>query len=189
MKKQLNEMTNSELGELFPIIISDPNPDWVRIFENEKEKIIECIGKQNILSIEHIGSTAIPNLKAKPTIDILLEVPLSFNKEDLIEKVTALGYHYSAQPENPPPHMMFMKGYSLSGFVGQAFHIHVRFKGDWDEIYFRDYLRKHSEVAKEYEELKDRLSVLYRNDREKYTDKKTGFIKRVTETARKSKDK
>lgn len=187
MKKQLNEMTNSELGELFPIIISDPDPGWAGIFEDEKEKIISSLGKQKILSIEHIGSTAVPFLKAKPTIDILIEVPASFNKEEFIKKITALGYYYTSKPENPAPHMMFMKGYSINGFVGQAFHVHVRYKGDWDEIYFRDFMRVHPEAAKEYEELKLRLSEQYRNDREEYTNQKSDFIKRVTQVARSSK--
>ena len=182
-------MTNSELGELFPIIISDPNPNWTSIFEDEKKKIIASLGKQKIVSIEHIGSTAVPYLKAKPTIDILIEVPPSFDKEDFIKKITALDYYYSPKPENPAPHMMFMKGYSLNGFVGQAFHVHIRYKGDWDELYFRDYLRIHPKVAKEYGELKVKLSVQYRNDREEYTNLKSDFIKRVTQIARKSKNK
>ena len=85
--------------------------------------------------------------------------------------------------------MMFVKGYTLDGFKGQAYHIHIRYFGDWDEIYFRDYLKANPGVAKEYGELKIQLSKRFRNDREKYTSGKTGFIKRVTDTARKTKSK
>jgi GrpB-like predicted nucleotidyltransferase (UPF0157 family) len=186
MKEHLNDMTSCELGELFPIIIADPNPNWPAIFENEKMKIIASLSDLEILSIEHIGSTAIPFLKAKPTIDILIEVPQEFDKEDFIKKITALDYFFTPKPENPAPHMMFMKGYSSGGFVGQAFHVHVRYKGDWDEIYFRDYLRVHPKVAKEYEDLKVKLSVQYKNDREEYTNRKSDFINRVIQIARKS---
>ena len=56
MKKQLSEMNYIELEELSPVIISDPDPNWPGIFENEKEKILASLGKHNILSIEHIGS-------------------------------------------------------------------------------------------------------------------------------------
>ena len=49
--------------------------------------------------------------------------------------------------ENSAPHIMFAKGYTPEGFAGQAFHVHVRYKGDWDEIYFRDYLLRHYDVA------------------------------------------
>ena len=76
--------------------------------------------------------------------------------------------------------MMFVKGYTKAGLKGQAFHIHVRHKGDWDEIYFRDYLIAHPEVARAYEELKINLVALFRNDREGYTGAKTDFVNRVT---------
>jgi GrpB-like predicted nucleotidyltransferase (UPF0157 family) len=72
MNKQLHDMTNDELGELFPIIISEPDPNWIRLFHEEESNIRNVLGKQNIIRIEHIGSTSIPNLRAKPTIDILL---------------------------------------------------------------------------------------------------------------------
>jgi GrpB-like predicted nucleotidyltransferase (UPF0157 family) len=189
MKKQLHEMTNSELGELFPIIISEPDPYWIKLFQKEKLKINKSLGIQNIISIEHIGSTSVPNLKAKPTIDILIEVPLSIDKDDLVEKLAKLDYQFTPKPENPAPHMMFMKGYTINGFKGQAYHLHVRYKGDWGEIYFRDYLKTHPDIAKEYGELKVQLSKKYRNDREEYTDKKTEFIKRVTDIAKRTKPK
>jgi len=187
MNKQLDDMKIEELGKLFPIIISEPDHNWVKLFKKEQTKIKKALGKQNIIRIEHIGSTAIPNLKAKPTIDILLEVPVSINKELFIDKLKKLDYHYITRPENPPPHMMFAKGYTPSGFKGQAYHVHVRYSVDWDELYFRDYLKLHPEIASEYGELKARLSVEYKNDREEYTDKKTNFIKRITKIARKEK--
>lgn len=80
--------------------------------------------------------------------------------------------------------MMFMKGYTLKGFSGQAYHVHVRYPGDWDEIYFRDYLISHPEVAHEYETLKRELSEKYANDREAYTAGKSGFARDITELAR-----
>lgn len=185
MDKKLDEMTNEEFGRLFPIIISEPDPNWIDLFKFEANNIKKVLRKRNILRIEHIGSTAVPNLKAKPSIDILLEVPGSIDKDEVIEKLTSLDYHYIPKPENPAPHMMFVKGYTLNGFRGQAYHIHVRYSGDWDELYFRDYLKLHPEIASEYGELKARLSVKYRNDREGYTEKKTDFIKRITGVARK----
>ncbi len=187
MDKRLENMNIEELGELFPIIISEPDFNWIKLFQKEETKIKKALGKQNIIRVEHIGSTAVPKLKAKPTIDILLEVPVSIDKDLLVEKLTKLDYHYIPRPENPAPHMMFAKGYSPNGFKGQAYHIHVRHSGDWDELYFREYLKLHPEVASEYSELKARLSVEYQNNREEYTDKKTDFIKRITKIARQEK--
>lgn len=177
-------MTNEELGILFPIIISESNPDWIRLFQIEKIEIEKMLGKNNIISVEHIGSTAIPKLKAKPTIDILLEVPDPIEKSDLIERLTKLEYQYIPRPENPAPHMMFAKGYTIDGFKGQTYHIHVRYKGDWDELFFRDYLISNPTIAHEYGDLKTGLANEYKNDREGYTEKKTDFIRRITEIAR-----
>ncbi len=185
MSKQLSEMTDKELGQLFPIQISEPNPEWRRMYQAEKIAIVNALGEKNILRIEHIGSTAIPNLKAKPTIDMLLEIPESTHNNLIKEKLTMLNYHYIPQPENPPPHMMFAKGYTLEGFKGQAYHIHVRYKGDWDELYFRDYLIANPGVALEYENLKLELAEKYKNDRDEYTNQKTEFIQQIIEITRK----
>jgi GrpB-like predicted nucleotidyltransferase (UPF0157 family) len=187
MKKQLDQMDIAELGNLFPIIIAEPDPAWTKMFATEKVLIEEVLGVRDIVRIEHIGSTAVPGLKAKPTIDILLEVPGFINTKMIIEKLKSMDYHYIHKPENPPPHMMFVKGYTEGGFKGQAYHIHVRYPGDWDELYFRDYLKLHPEIAREYGELKIRLAGEYRNNREAYTEKKTDFIKRITEKAKQEK--
>ena len=121
---------------------------------------------------------------SKPTIDILLQVAEHSDKHKIIHAIKALGYEYIPQPDNPPPHMMFAKGYSQEGFVGQAFHIHVRYPGDWDELWFRDYLLHHPDIVKDYEKLKARLAIQYKHDRDAYTDAKTEFITKVMGMAR-----
>ena len=174
--KSLDEMTPEELGMLFPIIISEPDPEWVNIYREEESEIRKTLGDLQIVRLEHIGSTAVPGLKAKPTIDILLEVPAPAITDFLVNKLKELLYHYIPKPENPAPHMMFVKGYSTEGFKGQAFHIHVRYPGDQEELRFRDYLKSHPKEAMEYEALKLRLAKAYPNDREAYTSGKSGFI-------------
>ncbi len=121
---------------------------------------------------------------AKPTIDILLEIQNDTDVPKLITNMQSCGYLFDAQPDNPPPHMKFMKGYTPQGFKGQAFHVHIRYKGDWDELYFRDYLLIHPDVADEYAKLKIELKQKYKYDRNTYTDAKTDFIKRITALAR-----
>ncbi|HEY8462932.1 MAG TPA: GrpB family protein [Bacillota bacterium] len=184
MAKSLDEMTNEELWKLFPIIISQPNPAWKDSYAKEKVIIEEKIGTDNIVRISHIGSTAVPNLPAKPIVDILLEIETNTDLDQLIAALRGLGYIYSPQPNNPPPHMMFMKGYTPEGFKGQVYHLHVRYSGDWDELYFRDYLSSHSDVAKRYAELKLNLKEKYEFDRDGYTAAKTDFIKNLTKLAR-----
>lgn len=180
-------MTTEELGELFPIIIRDFDKNWENYFNAEKELILELFEESEIENIKHIGSTAVPDLKAKPTIDILIEISEKLEPEKIIEKLELNGYQYIHRLENPPPHMMFVKGYSLKGFKGNSFHIHVRYKGDWDELYFRDYLRKNRKTAKEYEALKLELAIKFRNDRDAYTNAKTDFIEKINKLAREDK--
>jgi GrpB-like predicted nucleotidyltransferase (UPF0157 family) len=184
MPDRLDLMTAEELGKLFPVIISDPDPSWPELFLAEKTEIEKVSGAGNIIRIEHIGSTAVPGLKAKPTIDILLEIPDTTDTGELKARLAVMDYHFIPRPENPAPHMMFVKGYTVNGFVGQAYHVHVRYSGDWDEICFRDYLKMNPGTAEEYGELKVRLAGKYRNDRDGYTEAKTEFIKRITGIAR-----
>ncbi|OFY62163.1 MAG: hypothetical protein A2V64_00845 [Bacteroidetes bacterium RBG_13_43_22] len=186
MTKELNELTAEELGKLFPINIVGYKPEWKDLYHLEEQKIREAIGK-NIFKIQHIGSTAVPGLSAKPTIDILVEIYEETNNELLISNLKETGYQYTQKPENPPPHMMFMKGYTPEGLTGQTYHIHVRYPCDWDEPVFRDYLIKNPEKAREYENLKKKLAEKYRNDREEYTNKKTNFIKETMTEARNGK--
>lgn len=182
-------MTTDEFGQLFPIFITDYNPEWPKLASIESRKIIEAVGKEFISRVEHIGSTAVPGLCAKPTIDFILEILDITNCDLLIRQLQEIDYHYVSHPENPAPHMMFAKGYSKSGITGQTFHVHVRYPGDWDEIVFRDYLRKNQKAALDYAKLKRRLAREFTNDREKYTDSKTTFIMKTVLVARKQKNK
>jgi GrpB-like predicted nucleotidyltransferase (UPF0157 family) len=184
MKKSLQQMSNEELWHLFPIIIKPYNRIWKKRYNIESKRIKKVVGFENIERINHIGSTAVEGLMSKPIIDILLEIKSNTNLQNLIKNLTKSGYIYSSQPNNPPPNMMFMKGYTIKGFKGQCFHLHIRYKGDWDEIVFKNYLNSHSDFAKEYEELKLNLKQKYEFDRDKYTYAKTSFIKKVTKIAR-----
>jgi GrpB-like predicted nucleotidyltransferase (UPF0157 family) len=185
--KDLNKLTAAELGQLFPVIITDYNPKWAELYLLEKQSIIRTLGPEQILSIEHIGSTAVPGLCAKPTIDILIEVR-DFTDLDLIkENLEKIRYQYIPKPENPPPHMMFAKGYTKTGISGQTFHIHIRFAGEWDEIVFRDYLISSTETSLEYGDLKRKLADKFKNNREEYTENKTAFIRQIVGLARSKK--
>ncbi|WP_270593211.1 MULTISPECIES: GrpB family protein [Butyricimonas] len=178
-------MTNEELWALFPIILSEHRAEWTKFYEQEKDTIISALGTKNISRINHIGSTSVPGLIAKPTIDILLEIPTDADIPSLTAALISAGYICNTQPNNPAPHLMFMKGYTPQGFRGQAVHLHVRFPGDWDELYFRDYLRSHPETAKSYGKLKQNLQLRYEHDRDAYTEAKTDFIQEATRLARK----
>jgi GrpB-like predicted nucleotidyltransferase (UPF0157 family) len=169
-------MTAEELGELFPVVIEKYNSVWPELYQTEKKRIAKAFASQEIVQTDHIGSTAVPGLKAKPTIDILLQISERLELQKLDSKFQSLGYQVNRRPENPPPHLTFVKGYSPRGFEGQAYHLHIRYRGDWDEIRFRDYLTQHRDVANAYEALKLQLAEKYKNDREAYMEGKSEFI-------------
>jgi GrpB-like predicted nucleotidyltransferase (UPF0157 family) len=185
MPYDLNKLSVEELGTLFPIVLAEFDPEWPKRFIIEKDLIFSAFNDNKIISIHHIGSTSVPGLKAKPTIDILLLVAKCIDVQLIINKLNEIGYQFIPRPENPPPHMMFAKGYSKSGYTGQTFHLHPRFAGDCNELIFRDYLTNHPATANQYAELKTKLSVENRNDREKYTLNKSRFIEDVINKARK----
>lgn len=184
MSKELSDMTNEELWAIFPIILVPHDPVWATRYAQERERIERAVGREDIARVSHIGSTAVPGLIAKPTIDILLEIRESCDLARLKDALTADRWLFDTQPKNPPPHMMFMKGYAQEGFRGQAFHLHVRYAGDWDELYFRDYLIAHPEAARAYGELKAKLKKQYEHDRDAYTEAKTAFVREHTARAR-----
>jgi len=183
--KPLEKMTNEELWQLFPIIVSEHKDYWKDYFAEERSFLKKLLGK-DALKIHHIGSTSIPGLPAKPTIDILIEMRDELDTDEMIRKMKGAGYIYSPQPRKPAPYMMFMKGYTPEGFAERVFHVHVRYSGNWDEIYFRDYLLKHPKIAKEYAELKLKLKEQYEHDRDAYTAAKTEFITKITNLAKRN---
>ena len=79
---------------------------------------------------------------------------------------------------------VFNKGYTKHGFAEKVYHLHMRSAGDWDELYFKDYLIEHPEVANAYSHLKQSLLLSYKHNRDGYTDAKTEFIKHFTGKAR-----
>ncbi|MFP4458894.1 MAG: GrpB family protein [Candidatus Zixiibacteriota bacterium] len=183
-KKKISDMNENELGKLFPIIIESYNPKWPQIFADEKITIEKSFADIEFNAIYHIGSTAIEGISAKPTIDMILEIPTEQDIAPITDALKQLDYHAIPRPDKPMPSMMYAKGYTPEGFKGQAFHIHLRYPGEHKEIIFRDYLRKSHIARKEYEALKMISAIEFRNNREKYTNAKTDFILKILEKAK-----
>jgi len=173
-------------ARIYPIVLSEYNPEWPEWFTEEKERLIRLIGDDNIVRIMHMGSTSVPGLTSKPTVDILLEIAERTDIESLITALPESEYICLRQQTSPTlDRVMFLKGYADTGFDEKVFHIHVRNPGDWDEMYFRDYLVAHPEAASEYAALKRRLLKDYEHDRDGYTAAKGEFIKEYTDRAKK----
>lgn len=186
MKKTLYDLTKDDWNRLFPIELVDHDPAWIASYEKEKARILEKVGQQVILRIEHFGSSSIPSIKSKPYIDILIEIPteLLFD-EKLISQFTDLGYAHFKVParEDIEAYSSFGKGYTLEGEKEQIFHIHMCPKDNWmwKQIYFRDYLNSNRERAKAYEKLKLELASTFKNDRGAYVVGKAEFVRQTLE--------
>jgi GrpB-like predicted nucleotidyltransferase (UPF0157 family) len=165
------------------IEIIEHNPDWANMFEREAESIRTALGNLTV-EIQHIGSTAVPGLAAKPVIDIMVGLHNLSDGESTIQPLENLGYVYWAENPNPEK-MFFVKGIPPYG-EKRTHHVHVvEIDGEfWQRRLFRDYLRRNSEEAQRYEKLKRDLAVQFRNDREAYTQGKSDYIREVMEKAR-----
>lgn len=185
MSKEIKDLIDKERAALFPIILSEYNPEWAVWYEDEKARLLSIIGAENIARISHCGSTAIPNLLAKPTVDILLEVKKDAGIEKILAEFPYPEYNVmrnSAIADKTD--MVAVKGYTINGFADRVFHIHIREYGEHPEISFRDYLLKHPETAAEYAKLKKRLIKDFEHDRDGYTNAKGGFIRAILEKAK-----
>ncbi len=183
MKADLSELSLEELWTLFPIILKEHNPDYKVWYEEEKQRIISKVKPENLIRISHIGSTAVKGLTAKPIVDILLEIDGDCGVSAIIKVLKTLGWRLMSQ-EDDPVKLSFNKGYTPEGFADRVYHLHVRYFGNWPELYFRDFLIAHPDVAGEYERLKLKLWKQYEHDRDGYTEAKTDFVRRYSDMAK-----
>lgn len=175
----LKSLSLEELWKLFPIVLEPYNPIWKSWADDE----IAALG--NLLTdfspaINHIGSTSIPRIMAKPIVDILVEISADRDWGSVRRILEEAGYICMSETEN---RMSFNTGYTPQGYADKVLHIHVHAPGDNDEIVFRDYLIHHPDVAKKYEHLKLSLLPKFKHDRDGYTGAKTTFIRGVLRIA------
>ncbi len=176
--KKLSEMSLEELWELFPIFLTEHKSDWKDWFDDESKRLESILPPKQIIRINHIGSTAVDAIWAKPIIDILVEISGESNMNAIKERLTCNGYICMNQSGD---RMSFNRGYTEEGFAEKVYHLHLRYEGDNDELYFRDYLISHPDAAKTYEKLKLDLWKKYENDRDGYTNAKSEFVLKYTE--------
>lgn len=161
-----------------PIEIEPYNPDWSLRAKKEIQQLRALLPPEEIIAIEHVGSTAIPNMSAKPIIDIIIGVEfLNMIKPLAIPIIEKLGYQYWYENPNPDK-MFFAKGMPPFGNK-RTHHVHIlKFNSlHWQEkVVFLNYLLKHPEKAEAYELLKKKLASEYPYDREAYTDEKKAFV-------------
>lgn len=163
-----------------PVRIVEYDPLWPVMYEAERRRIAEAIGPW-LADIQHVGSTSVPGLAAKPVIDIMPGVRSLGDDRAFIGPMEALGYSYvPAGQDDIPDRRYFRRG------EPRLFHVHVAEQGGdfWKRhLAFRDYLREHPETAAEYAALKRSLAARYGSDRLGYVNAKSEFIEGVAERA------
>ena len=167
-----------------PVVIVPYDPSWPARYEEERVRIVEALGAAmaGVVAIEHAGSTAVPELAAKPVIDIMIGVREFAHGERCIEPMETLGYEYRGEA-GVPGRYYFRKGNPRSH------HVHLVEHGGefWNgHIAFRDLLRERPDIARRYAALKKELATRYGTDRVGYTDAKTPFIESVLAQARRT---
>jgi GrpB-like predicted nucleotidyltransferase (UPF0157 family) len=179
-RKGLDELTPAELGRLFPIEVVAYDPRWPARYAELATELRARFGDA-VLDVAHFGSTAVPRLPSKPTIDVLLEVAdLDVVPERLTPALELDGWHALWRGDIDPGHWMLVRGYSVDGFEPgvQVAHVHVVTPGHpfGERRRFAEHLREHPDEARAYALLKRELSVRHRYDREAYTEGKTAFV-------------
>ncbi len=160
-----------------PVEIVSYDRDWPGRFEAERKVLVEAIGPWLAAgSIEHIGSTAVPGLDAKPVIDIMAGVESLDGSRAALPVLERHQYCYF------PYRAEVMHWFCKPSPALRTHHLHLVPLGSplWiAQLAFRDHLRTHPDAAREYAELKHRLAGAYRLDREAYTAAKAPFVERV----------
>lgn len=156
-----------------PIEVVDYDPAWPAAFEAERARLRIVFGGL-AAAIEHVGSTAVRGLAAKPVIDILVGVQVLPLPERVMSDLASLGYEYRGEDDTPGEHFFRTNP--------RTRHLRVVELGSksWREpTEFRDHLRAHPDVARDYAALKQRLARLHRLDRAAYAEGKAGFIRSI----------
>jgi GrpB-like predicted nucleotidyltransferase (UPF0157 family) len=161
------------------VIIASYDANWPHMFMSEKENILKVTSDRNVI-VEHIGSTAIPGLSAKPIIDIMVGVKDLATADACIIPLEKISYEYVKTLEKEFPRRRYLhKGPNLPN---KHFHVHVvEVKSDfWNkQLFFRDYLRKNPKTLAAYQRLKENLAKRFKDDVFKYCKAKSNFILEV----------
>lgn len=161
------------------IEIKVADPEWLSKGETEASRVRDLLAEYEVDAVEHIGSTSIPGLPAKPILDLMARIPSYDELESVIAKLGEHDWHYvPPELDGVPSRRFFVKVKQDK----RECHLHLMRPGEakWDrQLRFRDILRERPELAKQYAELKTDLAERHGDDREAYTRAKTDFVQRV----------
>lgn len=188
MTNRISDLPRPERYGAGRIVIREYDSEWPSLFEHERSALQASLGEQ-VIVIEHVGSTAVPGLASKPIIDLLVGVhDLAAARSDFRRQLETHGYTYMAEYETwLPDEMLFRKG--ARGPWTHHAHVMEAFGETWcDYIRLRDYLRRHSEIARAYGNVKSALALVFEDDIAGYRNAKRPFVERMKTNARADRD-
>ncbi len=156
------------------IVIKDYDPAWPLLFEAERARFLEAVGRERA-AIEHIGSTAVPALAAKPIVDVMVGMESFAAADRAIARFEALGYTFAPEATRVLPEDRYFERWSAGV---EVVHVHLTAldRSFWqDHLLFRDFLRTHPEDAARYERLKRALAPQHTSGYT-YSQAKSAFI-------------
>jgi GrpB-like predicted nucleotidyltransferase (UPF0157 family) len=166
-------------GDNEPIEVVAYDESWVEHFAVAERELRVALAPF-VVEIEHIGSTAVPGLAAKPVIDIQVGVQTLDDSAEIVSAVESLGYEYVPEFEDELPDRRYFRRWA-DGHRSHQIHLVERSNTEWWDrhVRFRDWLRDHDDDRLRYAELKMNLASTHRDDRRAYTDAKSGFIRAI----------
>jgi GrpB-like predicted nucleotidyltransferase (UPF0157 family) len=165
------------------VSVVEYRPAWQAMFEEERQLIEAALGGAPA-KVEHIGSTSVVGLAAKPIIDIMIGLPDFSVADDLVPLIEAFGYRYFRKYEDEMPFRRYFAK-DLSGVRTHQIHMVEAGSEFWERhLLFRDYLRQNPPAATEYAALKRRLAEREWTDVNEYADAKTEFVRDIESKAR-----
>ena len=176
---------HAPIGLLYGTVALAPHtPEWERLFAVEAARLRAALAPWECV-VEHVGSTAVPGLAAKPIIDIAIGVPAGTSPEAIIAPLVALGYDYRGDAGDGGGRVLVRE----AGPQIRTHHLHVVALGadQWDRyLAFRDLLRLNSEARETYLREKLALAALHAGDRRAYTARKAEVIARLLDDERRA---
>jgi len=165
------------------VSVVEYRPQWREMFEEEMQLLQAVLGEVSA-KVEHIGSTAVNGLAAKPVIDIMIGLPDFSVADKLVPRIEAPGYEYINKYEDEMPFRRFFVK-NRNGIRTHQIHMVETDSGFWiRHLSFRDYLRQNPEAANKYAALKQQLAEREWEDVNEYADAKSEFIKSIENKAR-----
>ena len=161
-----------------PVVIVEYDPSWPARFADLRAGIEAVIGRW-VVAVEHVGSTAVPGLAAKPVIDIMVGLRTRDDAPVCVERLVAAGWEYVPRHEDVMPFRRYLRRWDGARRVAHLHMVEDTHEFSSRELAFRDRLRADPSVAAAYEAVKRELAERYRHDRAAYENGKDPFIQGV----------